>query len=86
MKEALKTILDIQELDMKMIRLMRVKKERLKEIEHIEALRKELHEQLAVKDTEITDLIHISLPLNRRFKTLRKKSKNSNPSKTPLKK
>jgi predicted nucleic acid-binding Zn-ribbon protein len=56
MKEALKTILDIQELDMKMLRLMRVKKERLKEIEQIEALRKELHEQLTVKETEITDL------------------------------
>lgn len=56
MKEALKTILDIQELDMKMIRLMRVKKERLKEIEQIESLRKELHEQLGVKETEITDL------------------------------
>ena len=45
MKEALKTILEIQELDMKMLRLMRVKKERLKEIEQIEALRKELHQQ-----------------------------------------
>ncbi len=40
MKEALKTILEIQELDMKMLRLMRVKKERVKEIEQIEALRK----------------------------------------------
>ena len=56
MKEALKTILDIQELDMKMLRLMRVKKERLREIEQIEALRKELHEQLTVKETEISDL------------------------------
>ncbi len=32
MLEDLKEILDIQELDMKMLRLMRVKKERLKEI------------------------------------------------------
>lgn len=56
MKEALKTILDIQELDMKMLRLMRVKKERLKEIEQIEALRKELHEQLTQKESEISDL------------------------------
>lgn len=55
MKEALKTILDMQELDMKMLRLMRVKKERLKEIEQIEALRKELHEQLTEKETEISD-------------------------------
>jgi predicted nucleic acid-binding Zn-ribbon protein len=55
MKEALKTILDIQELDMKMLRLMRVKTERLTEIKQIEALRKELHEQLALKENEIAD-------------------------------
>ncbi|MGH2638970.1 MAG: zinc ribbon domain regulatory protein CdsZ, partial [Rhabdochlamydiaceae bacterium] len=37
-------------------RLMRVKKERLKEIEQIEALRRELHEQLTEKEAEITDI------------------------------
>lgn len=57
MQEALSTILDIQELDMKMIRLMRVKKERQKELEQIEALRKELHEQTADKEKEIAELI-----------------------------
>ncbi len=56
MKEALKTILEIQDLDMKMLRLVRVKKERLKEIEQIEALRKELHQQTTEKENEITDL------------------------------
>ncbi len=56
MKDALKTILEIQELDMKMLRLMRVKKERLKEIEQIEALRKELHQQLTEKENEIIEL------------------------------
>jgi len=55
MKDALKTILEIQELDMKMLRLMRVKKERLKEIEQIEALRKELHLQLTEKENEISE-------------------------------
>lgn len=55
MKDALKTILEIQELDMKMLRLMRVKKERLKEIEQIDALRKELHQQLTEKENEIAD-------------------------------
>lgn len=55
MKEALKIVLDIQELDMKMLRLMRVKKERLKEIEQIESLRKELHEQMTLKEEEIGD-------------------------------
>ncbi len=56
MQEALKDILDIQELDMKMIRLMRVKKERQKEIRQIEELRKELHLQLTEKEQEIADL------------------------------
>lgn len=55
LQQALKTIIDIQELDMKMMRLMRVKKDRLKEIEQIEALRKELHQQQVDKETEITD-------------------------------
>lgn len=56
MQEALKDILDIQELDMKMIRLMRVKKERQKELRQIEDLRKELHLQLTDKEKEIVEL------------------------------
>lgn len=56
MQQDLKAILDIQELDMKMIRLMRLKKERLKEIEHIDSLRQELHKQQADKQEEISEL------------------------------
>ena len=56
MQEVLKPILDIQELDMKMIRLMRLKKERQKELQQIEDLRKELHLQLTDKEVEITEL------------------------------
>ncbi len=56
MLEDLKEILDIQELDMKMIRLMRVKKERLKELQQIADLRKELHAQTRDKETEIEEL------------------------------
>jgi uncharacterized protein len=56
LRESLHLILNVQELDMKMIRLMRVKRERLKEIEQIESLRKELHEQLSEKGKEITEL------------------------------
>ena len=37
-QESLKVVLDIQELDMKMLRLMRVKKERARELEQIEEL------------------------------------------------
>ncbi len=56
MQENLRPILDIQELDMKMIRLMRVKKERQKELEQIQAIRKELHAQVSEKEQEIVDL------------------------------
>jgi len=56
MFESLRQILNIQELDMKMIRLMRVKKERQKELEQIDSLRKELHQQLKDKEVEIAEL------------------------------
>lgn len=52
----LQIILDIQEFDMKMIRLMRLKKERMKELQHIESLRQELRQQQAEKEHEIADL------------------------------
>ncbi len=53
MLSALKVILDIQELDMKMLRLMRLKKERQKELEHIESLRLDLKSQKGKKEQEI---------------------------------
>lgn len=56
MLNILKNILEIQELDMKMIRLMRVKKERQKELQHIEALRQDLKRQFAEKEKEIGEL------------------------------
>src|SRR5689334_8571115 len=56
MLDDLKEILDIQDLDMKMIRLMRVKKERQKELQQIEDLRKELHLQTTDKEAEIEEL------------------------------
>lgn len=56
MQQALKVILDIQEYDMKMIRLMRLKKERMGELAHIDALRQELRKQQAEKEAEIGEL------------------------------
>ncbi|MBM3208418.1 MAG: hypothetical protein FJZ57_07460 [Chlamydiae bacterium] len=56
MQEALKVIIDIQDYDMKMIRLMRLKKERQKELQQIEALRKELYIQYEDKEKEIQEL------------------------------
>lgn len=56
MLKSLKVILDIQELDMKMIRLMRLKKERLQELQHIDDLRKDLKKQQIDKEAEISEL------------------------------
>lgn len=56
MLSALKQILEIQDLDMKMLRLMKVKKERLSELEHIAALRRDLNKQKTDKELEIQEL------------------------------
>lgn len=56
MLQELKVILEIQEFDMKMIRLMRLKKERLGELQHIEGLRQELRKQQSEKEQEISEL------------------------------
>lgn len=56
MKDILKPIIEIQELDMKMIRLMRIKRERQKELKQIEDLRADLHTQVKEKKTEVDEL------------------------------
>lgn len=56
MLKSLKTILDIQELDMQMIQLMRLKKDRQKELENINSVKSDLRHQAQVKETEILEL------------------------------
>jgi len=56
MLSVLKNIIEIQEIDMKMLRLMRVKKERLSELEHIAALKSDLKHQKEEKEIEIEEL------------------------------
>ncbi len=56
MHPSLKTILNIQELDMKMIRLMRIKRTRMGELDHIESLRNDLQKQQKDKEVEIIEL------------------------------
>jgi len=75
MHQALKFLLDIQELDIKMIRLMRVKKQRQNEMEQIEDLRVELHEQLKIKKDEIADLSKQVNELEEKIKSLTDKYK-----------
>lgn len=56
MMQALKVILQLQELDMNMIRLMLLKKKRQEELENIHSLRKDLEHQLVRKDHEVMEL------------------------------
>ncbi|MBP9841546.1 MAG: zinc ribbon domain-containing protein [Simkaniaceae bacterium] len=53
MLEALKPILKIQDLDIKMIRLMRMKRQRLDELSEVESVHKELRAQLEEKQKDL---------------------------------
>jgi predicted nucleic acid-binding Zn-ribbon protein len=56
MLKALKIILDIQEIDMQMIQLMRLKQARQKDLDNINAVKTELQMQTTAKEEEITEL------------------------------
>lgn len=56
MLKALKHILKIQELDMQLIQLMRLKKERLKELDNLKGIKGNLEKQILIKEAEIGDL------------------------------
>ncbi|HRD56226.1 MAG TPA: C4-type zinc ribbon domain-containing protein [Parachlamydiaceae bacterium] len=56
MHKSLKKILEIQERDMQMIQLMRLKQERQRELDNINAVKKELEEQATFKENEIIEL------------------------------
>jgi uncharacterized protein len=75
MLEVLKVILDMQELDMKMIRLMRVKRQRQKELGQIDALRAELHDQLKEKETEIAGLNNTISSFEAKIEEIKAKAK-----------
>jgi len=55
-KEILPTILEIQELDMQMVQLMKLKRERQKELDNINKIKKELDNQGKVKEHKILEL------------------------------
>ena len=55
MQESFNIILSIQELDINMIRLMRVKKERLQELTKINALKDDIQAQVTDKETRVLD-------------------------------
>lgn len=56
MLKALKTILEIQELDMQMIQLMRLKNERQRDLDNINSVKNDLRLKSASKEEEILEL------------------------------
>lgn len=56
MLKALIPILDIQELDMKMIQLMRLKLERKKDLNNINAVKNDLQKQVNLKESEVAEV------------------------------
>jgi len=86
MQEGLKPLLSIQELDIKMIRLMRVKKQRQGELKQIESLRIELSEQLKLKEEEIKELDAQVNALEEKIKELLDKHKKLEAQQSSVKK
>jgi predicted nucleic acid-binding Zn-ribbon protein len=86
MREALKVILSIQELDIKMIRLMRLKKQRQDELKQIAILKQELLEQLDNKQDEIADLSEECLLYERKIEEHKEKIKKLEGQQTSIKK
>ncbi len=56
LRDALKVMLDVQEYDIQMIRLMRLKNERQTELERVRSLRDDLHHQVILKESEIIEI------------------------------
>lgn len=56
MLKALTIILEIQEIDMKMIQLMRLKRERQRDLQNINDVKEDLRRQAELKETDITEL------------------------------
>lgn len=86
MQESLKSILEVQELDIKMIRLMRLKKQRQGELQQIESLRVELKEQEQEKSREIESLSLEIASLETKISELNDKIKSLEAKQTSVKK
>lgn len=56
MQDSFKTLLNIQEIDIKMIRLIRVKKDRQKELAKVQSLKADIRTQVTQKETEVLEI------------------------------
>jgi len=86
MLTTLKRILELQDLDMKMLRLMRVKKERLSELEHIAELRRDLKKQQKEKEIEIEELNKTIVTQEKAISEIKEKLKKLEAKQSAIKK
>ena len=86
MLDSLKIILEIQELDVKMIRLVRLKNQRQKELGQIEKLTAELRHQMEEKEREILNMTHEINQLEDKIQELKAKIKRLENQQSSVKK
>ena len=82
----LQPIIEIQDFDIKMIRLMRLKQQRHKELVQIEALRAELREQQEAKEGEIKELTQKITAIEEKITALSEKLKALEEKQSTIKK
>ncbi len=76
MQDNLKVILDIQEFDIKMIRLMKLKKARKKELSEIDDLKKDLSQKIETKEEEIQGIKEEVSSFEEQISTVKEKIKH----------
>jgi len=86
MNEELRPLLEIQELDIKMIRLMRIKKQRQSELKQIESLRLDLNQQLTLKQEEVDEFDKQINTLEQKLQELTEKYKKLEAQQSGVKK
>lgn len=86
MLEALKVILEIQELDMKMIQLMLLKRQRQKEVDNINASKNSLGQRVANKEAEILEFKGLISATEKEHKHILEELKNLESKQSSIKK
>lgn len=86
MLEALKPIIEIQELDIKMIRLIKLKRQRQKELNQLHDLTEELKQQISAKEIDISEMNNQVVQEEEKITELEKKIKDLESKQSSIKK
>ena len=86
MLKALTIILEIQEMDMKMIQLMRLKRERQKDLENINNVKEDFRRQAELKEGEIAEMKLLSRSMEGELAETKEKIKKLDAQQSSIKK